>query len=76
MTNFYKKSRKSYFWSILSPQIWAKTNFPGKKELSQFLDIPIKYHRAKNQKKLMSHFWKKHQTGRWMDRRTDGWTDG
>ena len=45
-------------------------DFPGK-EGCQFLDIPIIYYRAKNQKKLLSHFWEKRQ----MDRQTDGQTD-
>ena len=42
-----------------------------KKGLCQFLDIPIIYHCAKNQKKLCSHFWEKCLTG-WQ---TDGQTD-
>ena len=32
--------------------------------------LPITYHRAKNQKKLMSHSWKKCQTDRRTNRRT------
>ena len=39
-----------------------------KKGLCQFLYIPIIYHSAKNQKKLISHFWEKHQTDGHTDR--------
>ena len=46
-------------------------NFPGKKGLCQFLDIPIIDHCTKNQKKLLSYFWEKHQTDGQMDRQTD-----
>ena len=42
------------FWAVFA-QMWAKLNFPEKKGLCQFLDIPIIYHLAKNQKKLLSH---------------------
>ena len=39
MTNFFKKDpKRTYFgafWAIFT-QIWAKMNFPGKKELSVF----------------------------------------
>ena len=45
-------------------------NFPGEKDC-QFLDIPIIYHRTKNQKKLISYLWEKRLT----DGRTDGRTD-
>ena len=41
-------------------------NFPGKKRLCQFLNIPIIYHNAGNQKQLMTHFREKCRT----DRRT------
>ena len=37
-------------------QLWAKINFLKKKELSQFLDIPIIHHCAKNQKKILTNF--------------------
>ena len=51
MTNFFKKyPKRTYFgafWAIFT-QIWAKMNFPGKKELCQFLEISIIYHCAKN----------------------------
>ena len=56
------------FWTLFA-DIWAKMNFPGKKGC-QILDIPIIYHRPKNQKKLMSHFWEKGQTTRQTDRQT------
>ena len=54
------------FWTLFA-DIWAKMNFPGKKGC-QILDIPIIYHRPKNQKKLMRHFWEKGQTTRQTDR--------
>ena len=40
---------KPYFGAILGP-------FCPTLGLCQFLDIPIIYNRAKNQKKLLSHF--------------------
>ena len=51
------------FWQIFSEkdhfgpfsQIWTKMNFSRKKGLSQFLNISVIYHYAKNQEKLMSH---------------------
>ena len=58
MTEFFKKSKKNLFWGPfweLFAQFWAKMNLPAK-ELCQFLDIPIIYHRAENQEKLISHF--------------------
>ena len=58
MTKSFKRSKKNSilgpFWD-LSTQIWAKINFCGKKGLCQFLNIPIIYHGAKDQKKLMTH---------------------
>ena len=42
----------------------GKNKFSWKKELCQFLDIPITSHCAKNQKKLLSNFWGNHQVGR------------
>ena len=70
MTKFFKKS---YFCAILSPFCpnLGKNEFSWKKGLCQFLDIPIIYHRAKNQKKILSHFWEKRLT----DGRTGGQTD-
>ena len=72
-TKFSKKSKKPYFGAILDPFCpnLRKIEFSWKKGLCQFLDIPIIYHHAKNQKKLLSHFWEKCQT----DGRTDGWTN-
>ena len=58
MTKLFKKSKKKLYWGpfwSLFAKIWAKMNFLGKKGLSQFLDIAITTHLAKNQKKLMSH---------------------
>ena len=50
-------------------------NFPGKNS-SHFLNIPIIYHRTKNQKKLNIHSQEKCWTDRWTDRQTDdGQTD-
>ena len=49
MTKFFKKSKKPFF-----AQIWEKVIFL-EKELCQFLNIPIIYRRAKNQKKLSTH---------------------
>ena len=45
MAKFFKKSKKSHFRAILSPFSW-------KKGLCQFLNVPIIYHLAKNQKKI------------------------
>ena len=56
--------------AILGPfhSYLGKNEFSWKKELCQFLDIPIIYHRVKNQKKLLRNFWGKHQTYRQTDR--------
>ena len=45
------------FWAIfnLFAQIFVKMNFPGKIRLCQLLNIPIIYHRGKNQEKLITH---------------------
>ena len=58
MKIFFKKSKKPYFGSMgailaFFAQIWAKMDFPGKKRLYQFLNIPIIYHRAKKKKKML-----------------------
>ena len=55
MTKFFKKHKKPLFGTILGPfaQILAKMSFPEKRP-SQFLNIPIIYHCAKNKKKLTS----------------------
>ena len=52
-TKLFKKPQKPYFGTVLDPfcPIWAKMNFPGKN--GSVLDIPIIYHIAKNQKKLL-----------------------
>ena len=47
------QSKQPYFGAILDP-FWpnlGKKEFSWKKELCQFLNTPIIYHRAKNQKK-------------------------
>ena len=72
MTKFYKKSKKSLFGSHFGhfyPNL-GKNKLSWKRELCQFLEIPIKYHHAKNQKKLLSNFWRKHQTDGRTDRQT------
>ena len=59
MTEFFKKSKKKpILGAILGTfcPILGKNESSCKKELCQFLDIPIIYHRAKNQEKLISHF--------------------
>ena len=57
MTKFFKKSKKPYFGAILGPffQDLGKNEFSWKKGLCQFLNIPIIYHHAENQKKIISH---------------------
>ena len=75
MKNFFKKFKKPYFGSMgailaFFTQNWAKMNFPGKKRLSQFLNIPIIYRRAKNQKKIICHSREKCRADRWMGRQT------
>ena len=62
MTNVFKKSKENLFWDHLFYPNLGKNEFSWKKELCQFLDIPIIYHCAKNQKKLLSNFWGEHQT--------------
>ena len=59
------KNNHKIFQKIQNPK------FSWKKGLCQFLNIPIIYHCAKNQKKIMSHCRKKCQT----DGRTDEQTD-
>ena len=53
MTKFFKKSKKPFFGAILDsvcPNL-RKNEISWKKELCQFLNITIIYHRAKTQKK-------------------------
>ena len=69
MKKVFKKSKKPYFGTSLDTL--GKNEFSWEKGLCQFLDIPIIYHRAKNQKKLLSHFWEKRPNGR-PDRQTNG----
>ena len=59
LASFARKSNAKLFQKIqinlfLAP-FWSKSGFSSKKGLCNFLDIPIIYHRAKNQKKLSSH---------------------
>ena len=72
--NYWKRSlknpKRTYFLVILHtfyPNL-GKNEFSCKKELYQFLDIPIIYHPAKSQQKLLSSFWGKHQTDGQTDR--------
>ena len=76
MAKCFKKIQKNLFWghvTILTflPKYGQKWILPEKK-LCQFLNIPIIYHRAKNQKKLICHSWGKCWTDGWMDRQTEG----
>ena len=55
MKIFFQKMKKNYFgghFDLFGSNL-GKGKFPWKKGLCQFLNIPIIYHRAKNQKKLM-----------------------
>ena len=72
MANFFKKSKKIYFGAILGPfcPSLGKNEFSWKKGSVSLINIPIIYHHAKNQKKLMSYSWEKCQTDRQMDRQT------
>ena len=55
MTKFSKKNNpKTLIWGQFRPFL-PKFGLKWKKGLRQFLNIPIIYQRAKNQKKLMSH---------------------
>ena len=69
---FLKNPKRTYFGAILGPFYpnLNKNKFSWKKELCQFLEIPIIYHCAKNYKKLLSNFWGKHQTDGQTDRQT------
>ena len=53
MIKFFKITKKIYFGATLGPflQNVGKNDFFWKKGLCQFLNIPIIYHRANNQKK-------------------------
>ena len=53
MPKFFKKAKKPYFGAILvtfCPNL-RKNEFSWENGLHQFLNIPIIYHRAKDQKK-------------------------
>ena len=73
MTKVFKKSNNPCFgamwpfWPFL-PKFGHKWIFLEKR-LSQFLNIPIIYHHAKNQEQLICHY-----SWGWMDRRMDGHT--
>ena len=61
ITKFFKKFKKLHFGAILCffcPN-FCKNEFSWKKWLSQFSNIWIIYHCAKNQKKLRIHSWEK-----------------
>ena len=56
MTKFFKKSKTKLFVDHFGPfpQNLVDNEVSWKKGLCQFLNIPIIYHHAKNQKKLMT----------------------
>ena len=76
---FFKKIQKTLFGAMWP--FWPFLAKPGQKwiflekRISQFLNIPIICHRAKNQKKLICHSWGKCWTDGWMGRQTEGQTD-
>ena len=73
LIQFFKKSKKPNFGANLDafcPKL-GKNEFSWENRLCQFLKIPIIYHHAKNQKKLMSHSSEKYRTDRRTDRQTD-----
>ena len=70
MTIFFSKYPKNpILGNILDPFCpnLSKNEISWNKELCQFLNITIIYHRAKNQKKLIGYSWEKCQTGRQTD---------
>ena len=72
---FSLKIQKTLFWGHFGPflpKLGQKWIFLVKKDC-QFLNIPIIYHRAKNQKKLLNHFWEKGQTGWQTNRQINGY---
>ena len=71
MTDFFKKKKK-LFWGhfgLFCPNL-DKNKFSWKKGLSQFLNIPIIYHCAKNQKKTDVLFLRK-----MLNQQMEEWTD-
>ena len=66
-----QKIAKPYFRTIVGPfsPNLGKNKYSWKKGICQFFTIPVIYHCAKNQKKLMTHSWEKCQTD--VDRQTD-----
>ena len=60
------------FWSFL-PKFGQKWIFLEKR--LSVLNIPIIYHRPKNQKTLICHSWGKCWADGWVDRQTEGHTD-
>ena len=70
MKNSFKKSKKNLIWGHFGPFLpkLGKNEFSWKKELCQFLDIPIIYHRAKISKK----YWAiSEENSKLTDRETD-----
>ena len=60
MTKFFRNPKDPIlgaFWTLLDPfgPNVGSNEFSWKKELCQILNIPIIYHRAKIQKKLITH---------------------
>ena len=78
-TNYkiFQNFQKSLFWGRFDffAKNLGKNEFCWKKELCQFLNITIIYHRAINQKKLLCYLWGKCWTDRWMDKQVEGQTD-
>ena len=60
-TKFFKKSKSPYFGAILGPFCpnLGKNEFYWEKGSCQFLNLPIFYHHAKNQKKINEQFLRK-----------------
>ena len=73
----FQKIPKNLFWDQFQPFMdkFGQRIFSLKKGLCQILNIPIIYHRAKNQKKLMTHSWQNGWTDIPRDRQTGRQTD-
>ena len=77
MTKFFKKSKNPSLgpFGPFLHEFLDKNEFPWKKGICQFLAIPVIYHHAKNQKKIMCHSRGKCWSGGWMNRQTKGLTE-
>ena len=70
MKNSFKKSKKNLIWGHFGPFLpkLGKNEFSWKKELCQFLDIPIIYQRAK----IRNKYWAiSEENTKLTDRETD-----